>query len=119
MAEAYEGWPEYADDDANFVRVVFETGSELLKDVMDVLARWAPRRLTYEEVEIELGWNRGRLASVLGGYARRSHQDFGGRRPWHICPPATSSRGVWEIWTSRAQAGAIPASGRVCRSSGQ
>jgi tetratricopeptide (TPR) repeat protein len=69
-----------------------------------ILAAMAPSRLTYEQIEQRLGWDRGRLRNVIGG--TRS-QDGEAMRPYHICSPEPSRTGEWEAWMDRDQAAAL------------
>ena len=100
-----EGWSEYAETDATAIREQYEAAPPNIKLALDVVQRAAPRRLTYEEVETELAWPRGRLRSVIGGWRSRAGSEY--RRPYRICPPERSPRGEWEIWMDESQARAL------------
>lgn len=100
-----EGWPEWATSDPTLVRELYAGAAENLQLGLDVVARSAPARLTYADVEAELGWPRGRLGRAIGGW--RSHLGSDARRPYHICPPELSRTGQWEIWMDRDQASAL------------
>ncbi len=64
-----------------------------------------PRR--YVEIEDSLGWSRGRLASVLGGYAAFLRATTGGKRPYRI---GQDEDGDYWMWTDQARADSIRAS---------
>ena len=100
-----EGWPEWAEKDPSIVRRYYLESSENFQAALEVLARHAPERLTYEEVERELGWPRGRWGRVIGGF--KGSRGENSTRPYHICPPEKSSTDQWEAWMDEAQANAI------------
>ena len=103
MTERFEKWHEFPEDDPSFVLLAFDKGSPLFRTALVELARVAPQRLTYAELEQRLGWPRGRWRSVIGGYTQRSYRYYDQKRPFHICPPDISPRGEWECWmTQRA-----------------
>jgi hypothetical protein len=100
-----EGWAEYAEHEAATVRDQYATAPQNMQAALDVIAAAAPERRTYAEVEAALGWARGRLARVIGGW--RSNHGSQYTRPYHICPPELSPRGEWEMWMDKEQAQAL------------
>jgi hypothetical protein len=100
-----------------------DTCSELMRALLDELARSPGRSRTFPEIEDALGWPRRRIASVLGGVARRRQMEFGGRRPYRFNDQRSDS-GRWELWMdagqaravrSECRADAVSAGGRRCR----
>lgn len=76
------------------VRAAYVEGSDLIRAVFDQLAANPNQRRTYAALEAELGWSRGRLASVLGGFANRVSA-FDGKRPFRL---VQDEDGTWWIW---------------------
>jgi hypothetical protein len=85
--------------------------SDLMRELLEELARVPGRPRPFPEVEDAMGWPRRRIASVLGGVWRLRSFEFGGRRPYRFLEPRGSESGRWEIWMDDAQARAV----RLCR----
>jgi tetratricopeptide (TPR) repeat protein len=99
-----EEWPEYVEYEPSEVRRLVEAGNENWRAFLTILARAAPSRLTYGQIEERLDWDRGRLRNVIGG--TRS-ADGEASRPYHICSPAISRSGEWEAWMDLQQAAVV------------
>jgi len=85
--------------------------SDLMRALLDELARAPGRPRTFPEIEDALGWPRRRIASVLGGVARLRLLEFGGRRPYRFHDARGSASGRWELWMDAGQAAAVCAAG--------
>ena len=81
--------------------------SELMRALLDELARTPDRPRTFPQVEDALGWPRRRIASVLGGVWRLRQTEFGGRRPYRFRDERQAASGRWEIWMDARQARAV------------
>ena len=81
--------------------------SDLMRALLEELARAPGRPRTFPEIEDALGWPRRRIASVLGGVARVRQLEFGGRRPYRFHDPRAAASGRWELWMDAAQARAV------------
>lgn len=92
-----------ADMPPNEIAEVFTGGSALFQALLIELAEYPDERRTYSNVEAALGWSRGRLASVLGGYGNRAGR-YDGRRPFRLFKEPD---GTWWIWVDSGQAGII------------
>ena len=86
--------------------------SELMRALLEELARTPDRPRTFPELEDALGWPRRRIASVLGGVARVRSLEFGGRRPYRFHDARHAASRRWEIWADATQASAIRAAAR-------
>ncbi|HWK29134.1 MAG TPA: hypothetical protein VNS09_21410 [Solirubrobacter sp.] len=87
----------------------YDRGSDLMRELLDQLARGPHRPRPFPEIEDELGWPRRRIAAVLGGVGRVRKLEFGGRRPYRFQDERQSASGRWEIWMDAGQAAAIRA----------
>ena len=85
---------------ANEVAEAYREGSGLFRVLLEELARHPAERRTYANVEAALGWERRRLAAVLGGYGNRASR-YNGRRPYRIFE---ESDGTWWIWMDHSRA---------------
>jgi hypothetical protein len=81
--------------------------SDLMRALLEELARQPGRPRTFPEIEDALGWPRRRIASVLGGVARVRQLEFGGRRPYRFHDPRAAASGRWELWMDARQARAV------------
>jgi hypothetical protein len=81
--------------------------SELMRALLEELARAPDRPRTFPEVEDALAWPRRRIASVLGGAYRLRTTEFAGRRPYRFHDERQAASGRWEIWMDAAQADAV------------
>ena len=92
--------PESAEMPANEVAEAYREGSDLFRALLEELARHPEERRTLANVEAVLGWERHRLAAVLGGYGNRARR-YDGRRPYRM---HQESDGTWWIWMDNARA---------------
>jgi hypothetical protein len=83
--------------------------SDLMRALLDELARTPDRPRPFPEIEDAIGWPRRRIASVLGGVAHLRHTEFGGRRPYRFHDARASASGRWELWMDAGQARAVRA----------
>lgn len=90
-----ESWPERAAMPFDDVAQVYREGSGHLQAMLDELARNPGVRRPFSAVEEALGWPRGRIAGVCGGYASKYRDRLERRRPWHV---HLDSDGAWWIW---------------------
>ena len=101
--------PENAMTDPGEVEAFHDRCSDLMRALLDELAREPDRPRTFPRIEDALGWPRLRIASVLGGVAHMRNTEFGGRRPYRFFDDRTSESGRWELWMDAFQALAVRA----------
>jgi hypothetical protein len=101
--------PENAMDDPGEIARFYNRCSDLMRELLDVLAAAPEHPRTFPEVEDGLAWPRRRIASVLGGVWHLRTTEFGGRRPYRFVDEYRSVSGRWEIWCDGIQADAIRA----------
>jgi hypothetical protein len=94
------------DDPGEIVRF-YDACSDLMRELLDALARWPDHPRTFPEVEDSIGWPRRRIASVLGGVWHLRLTQFEGRRPYRFLDERQSDSGRWELWMDRDQANAV------------
>ena len=70
--------------------------------LVDLASHPAPR--PYAVIEEDLGWTRGVLASVLGGWGNTAKASFGGKRPYRI---GRDDDGAWWMWIDAERAAVI------------
>jgi len=87
--------PSHAEMSTEEVGRSFTAGSVLFRELLLNLAAHAGKPRPFIDVEDALGWSKGRLASVLGGYGNRAQSEFNGRRPYRI---AEDEEGRWWMW---------------------
>lgn len=83
--------------------------SELMRELLDVLAAAPGRPRPFPQVEDAIGWPHRRIASVLGGVSHLRNTEFAGRRPYRLNDARWSESGRWEIWMDQTQARAVRA----------
>ncbi|MCL4286068.1 MAG: DUF262 domain-containing protein [Thermoleophilia bacterium] len=86
---------EHAEMPIEEVELSFTAGSVLFRELLVDLAVHADKKRPFMDIEDALGWSKGRLASVLGGYANRAQSAFNGHRPYRI---ADDEDGRWWMW---------------------
>ena len=86
--------------------------SDLMRELLDGLARAPDRPRPFPEIEDSIGWPHRRIASVLGGVAHLRQTEFGGRRPYRFLSDRRSASGRWEMWMDADQARALRAAQR-------
>ena len=83
--------------------------SDLMRELLEELARVPGEPRPFWEIEDALGWPRRRIASVLGGVGRVRLVEFAGRRPYRLHDERSAASGRWELWMDKAQARAVRA----------
>jgi len=99
-----ESWAEDAAMPLDDVAAAYTAGSTHLRTMLGRLAAEPGRRWQFAELEAALGWPRGRIAGISGGYGQGMKKQFGGKRPWHV---HLTNTGVWELWMDADRAAAI------------
>lgn len=99
-------------DDPDEIARFYDRCSDLMRELLDALARAPDRARAFGEIEDAIGWPRRRIASVLGGVSRLRHREFAGRRPYRFHDARWSRSGSWEIWMDADQARAVRAAER-------
>jgi|SRR4051794_13254788 hypothetical protein len=94
-------------DDPGEIARFYDRGSDLMRELLDHLARHPDRPRPFPEVEDAMGWPRRRIAAVLGGIGRVRKLEFAGRRPYHFLDERHAASGRWEIWMDAGQARAV------------
>ncbi len=101
--------PQNAMTDPDEVARFYDRCSDLMRELLDALARAPDQPRPFPEVEDAMGWPRRRIASVLGGVWHLRTTEFGGRRPYRVLDERGSPSGRWELWMDAGQARAIHA----------
>jgi hypothetical protein len=109
--------PHNAMRDAGEIEAFYDRCSDLMRELLDGLARSPERPRPFGEIEDEIGWPRRRIASVLGGVYRLRTVEFGGRRPYRFHDARWSDSGRWELWMDAAQARAVSSAASLRSSS--
>ena len=78
--------------------------SDLMRALLDELARVPDGPRPFPAIEDALGWPHRRIASVLGGACHLRRMEFAGRRPYHFHEPRISASRRWEMWMDGDQA---------------
>ena len=99
--------PENAMDDPGEIERFYDRCSNLMRELLDALARRPDEPRPFPEIEDAIGWPRRRIASVLGGVSHLRQMEFGGRRPYRFLEPRHSPSGRWEMWMDAGQAQAV------------
>jgi len=99
--------PHNAMTDTGEIARFHDRCSDLMRELLDELARTPDHPRTFPEIEDAIGWPRRRIASVLGGVWRVRQTEFGGRRPYRFLSDRRSRSGRWEMWMDDAQARAV------------
>jgi hypothetical protein len=106
-AEPPQHAPENALTDPGEIVRFHDRCSDLMRELLDELARAPDRARTFPEIEDALGWPRRRIASVLGGVSHMRHMEFGGCRPYRFHDARHAASGRWEMWMDARQARAV------------
>jgi hypothetical protein len=101
--------PHNAMDDPGEVARFHDRCSDLMRELLDELARAPDRPRPFPEIEDAIGWPRRRIASVLGGVSHLRHTEFGGGRPYRFQDERQSASGRWEMWMDAGQARVVGA----------
>ena len=96
--------PGNAMADAGEIARFYDRASDLMRVLLDELARAPGRPRPFPEVEDAIGWPRRRIAAVLGGAGRTRIEEFRGRRPYRVLEPGGAPSGRWELWADADQA---------------
>jgi hypothetical protein len=99
--------PENAMTEPDEVARFHDRCSELMRALLDELARTPDRPRPFPAIEDALGWPHRRIASVLGGVSHLRHTEFGGRRPYRFRDERQAASGRWEMWMDSTQARAL------------
>lgn len=99
--------PHNAMHDPGEIERFHDRASDLMRELLEHLAREPGVPRPFPEVEDALGWPRRRIAAVLGGAGRMRIMEFGGRRPYHFNDERAAASGRWEIWMDEAQAAVV------------
>jgi hypothetical protein len=99
--------PHNALTDPQEIARFYDRCSELMRELLDGLARTPGRPRTFPEIEDALGWPRRRIASVLGGVYHLRTTEFAGRRPYRFHDSHQAASGRWELWMDAGQARAV------------
>jgi hypothetical protein len=103
---------ENAMTDAGEIARFHDRCSDLMRELLEVLADAPDRPRPFPDVEDAMGWPRRRIASVLGGVFHLRQTEFGGRRPYRLLDERRSASGRWEMWMDAAQARGVRAARR-------
>ncbi len=109
LTEGRQHAPDHAMADPDEIERFYDRCSDLMRELLDELARAPDRPRPFPAVEDSIGWPRRRIASVLGGVCRLRQTEFAGRRPYRFHPPRQARSGRWEIWMDSVQADAVRA----------
>lgn len=101
--------PENAMVDPDEIARFYDRCSDLMRALLDELARVPDRPRAFPAIEDAMGWPHRRIASVLGGVCRLRRMEFAGRRPYHFKEPRAAASGRWEMWMDSDQARAVRA----------
>jgi hypothetical protein len=104
--------PDNAMVDAGEIARFHDRCSDLMRELLRVLAEAPDRPRPFPQIEDALGWPRRRIASVLGGVAHLRNTEFGGRRPYRFHDERQAASGRWEMWMDADQARAARAAAR-------
>lgn len=96
-------------DEPGEIARFYDRCSDLMRELLDVLAAAPNRPRPFPEIEDAIGWPHRRIASILGGVSHLRHTEFGGRRPYRFQAADRSVSGRWEMWMDGAQARVVRA----------
>src|SRR5690242_12600871 len=85
----------------------YDSCTDLMRELLDALARFPDQPRPFPEIEDEMAWPRRRIASVLGGVSRMRHAHFQGGRPYRFLSHRQSESKRWELWMDAGQARAV------------
>jgi hypothetical protein len=113
IAAATQHAAHNAMDDPDEVAWFHDRCSDLMRELLDELARAPGTPRPFPQIEDALGWPHRRIASVLGGVAHLRQMEFAGRRPYRFLDTHQSASGRWEMWMDSRQASALRAAQRA------
>jgi hypothetical protein len=99
--------PDNPMTDAGEIERFHDRCSDLMRALLEELARTPGRPRPFPQIEDALGWPRRRIASVLGGVWYLRTTEFGGRRPYRFYDEREAASGRWELFVDERQAAAI------------
>jgi hypothetical protein len=99
--------PQNAMGDPGEIERFRDRCSELMRALLDELARTPGQPRAFPQIEDALGWPRRRIASVLGGVWYLRTTEFGGRRPYRFYDEREAASGRWELFMDEIQAATI------------
>jgi hypothetical protein len=99
--------PHNAMDDPGEIAAFYDQASDLMRELLDALAKAPDQPRPFPEIEDSMNWPRRRIASVLGGASHMRHTLFAGRRPYRFKEPRQADSNRWEMWSDAQQAKAI------------
>jgi hypothetical protein len=99
--------PGNAMDEPGEIEAFHDGCSDLMRALLQELARTPDAPRPFPQIEDALGWPRRRISSVLGGVFTFRTREFGGRRPYHFHDERQSASGRWELWMDPLQAQAV------------
>ena len=99
--------PQNVMREAGEIERFYDRSSDLMRELLETLARAPERPQPFPQIEDAMGWPRRRIASVLGGVYRLRTMEFGGRRPYRFHDSTVSRSGRWELWMDADQARAV------------
>jgi hypothetical protein len=105
--------PHNAMQDPGEIARFHDRCSDLMRELLDVLASTPDRPRPFGDIEDAIGWPRRRIAAVLGGVFHLRQTEFGGRRRYRFVGDRRSASGRWEIWMDGVQARAVRAAQRM------
>jgi hypothetical protein len=106
--------PHNAMTDPGEIERFYERCSDLMRELLDELAKAPDEPRPFPEVEDAIGWPHRRIAAVLGGVFHLRMTEFAGRRPYRFLEPRAAASGRPEIWMDADQA---RAASRIARTS--
>jgi hypothetical protein len=109
LTSAQQHAPQNAMTEPGEIARFYDRSSDLMRELLEVLAAHPDRPRPFPRIEDELGWPRRRIASVLGGVSHLRHTEFGGRRPYRFNDARGSESGRWELWMDSRQSRALRA----------
>jgi hypothetical protein len=109
MRRPREHVPENAMTDPEEIAHFHDRSSDLMRALLEELARHPGESRPFGTIEDALDWPRRRIASVLGGVFHLRTTVFAGRRPYHFLDDRQSPSGRWELWMDERQARAVRA----------
>ena len=95
---------EAADMPQEELHRAYREGSEHFRQVLTELARHPTTPRPCAVIEENLGWTRGVLTFVLGGWGNTSRVSFARKRPYRI---GRNDDGTWWMWMDAEVAAAV------------
>jgi hypothetical protein len=93
--------PEGVEDRKVELKRIYKESPDKLKALLLNLSKHPDEKRTYADIEQDLGWNKGTIASVYGAYSRYNQNS---RRPFRI---ALNEKGAWTMWMDGAMSAVI------------